>query len=150
MSPWDPPQGVTEPHFFISPEELGHVRPHLGYLAKWAKCRVHFLGHGMSNSDATWYVGGDRWVMHDGKFFPNSRSRSRSRESENSWRSDSCQIWPHAKSIGSDRINESDWRFLYSESWRSPGCNGAGIFDFVPEARSRDTEFKLFDQIRGM
>ena len=34
MSPRDPVQGVTEPKFSISSQELGYVTPNLGYLAK--------------------------------------------------------------------------------------------------------------------
>ena len=38
-------------------------------------------------------------------FSPHSKSRSRSRGSEN------CQIWLHARSIDSDRVNENEWGF---------------------------------------
>ena len=57
MSDWDLLQGVTEPEFSNPSHGLGHVTPNLGYLAKSAKCKVHFLGHEMSNCDETWYVG---------------------------------------------------------------------------------------------
>ena len=60
MSPRDPVQGLTQPEFSISTQGLGHVTPNLGYLAKYAKCRVHFLGHGMSNDNGTWYMGRSR------------------------------------------------------------------------------------------
>ena len=63
--------------------------------------------------------------------------QARSRESE------IRQRWPLARSIGSDRVNENEWRFLCYESLgSSPGRNRAEIFDFVPRARSRDTGLK--------
>ena len=68
MSIWDSLQGVAEPEFSISSLGLGHLTSNLGYLAKSAKCRVHFLGHEMSNCDETWYVGRGRSVMHDVDF----------------------------------------------------------------------------------
>ena len=49
--------------------------------------------------------------------------------------------------IDSDRVNGSEWRFPYYESLGpSQGRNNAGIFDFVPGARSRDTELGLSGQ----
>ena len=47
----------------------------LGYLAKPAKCRVSFLGHGMSNIIENWCMGRSRRVMHGGKFFPTLKVR---------------------------------------------------------------------------
>ena len=52
------------------------------------------------------------------------------------------------RTICSDSVHRSERRFPYYESLEpSPGRNGAGIFDFVPGARSRDTELRLFGQI---
>ena len=78
--------------------------------------------------------------MHDGKYFPHRlhRSTSRSQGLEN------CQIWLHARSIDSDRVNGCEWRFPYYESLgHSPGRNGAGIFGYNRGARSGDTELRL-------
>jgi hypothetical protein len=47
ISLWDILQSVTEPEFSISPQGLRHVTPNLHYLAKTAKFKVHFLGHGL-------------------------------------------------------------------------------------------------------
>ena len=58
MSSWDTLE-VTEPEFLISSHGLGDVIRNLGILTKSAKCRVHFLGPGMSNADET-YVGRGR------------------------------------------------------------------------------------------
>ena len=69
MSHRDPFQDLTEPEFLISTWRLGHVTPNLGYLAEGTKCRDHFLRHGMSNDDETWYVGRGQWVMHEGELF---------------------------------------------------------------------------------
>ena len=95
--------------------------------------RLEALGHGIDI----------RCVVRDGIFFfSHLRSRARSLGSE------ICQIWPHARSIGSDGVNRSEWRFRYYEfTGLSPGRHGAGIFDFVAGARSRDTELGLFGQI---
>ena len=58
---------------------------------------------------------------------------------------------PAGKSIGSNRVNESELGFPYYESMGpSPGRNGAGISYFVPGARSRDTKLGLLGQINEM
>ena len=57
--------------------------------------------------------------MYDG-IFPYSRSRSQV--------SGSCQIWPHARSIGSDRVNGSEWKFPYRGCMGPcPVYNGAAV-----------------------
>ena len=49
------------------------------------------------------------------------------------------------------RVNESEYRFSYYEPLgTSAGRNGAEIVDFVPGARSRDTEPRLFGYISEM
>ena len=51
-----PREGVTESEFLISFQGFGHVTPNLGYLAKSAKCKLHFLECEMSSGDETRYV----------------------------------------------------------------------------------------------
>ena len=82
-------------------------------------------------------------VMRDSKSFLQSRSRSQ--------RSENSQIRFHAKSIGSNRVIRSKWWFSYYQSLvPSLGRNEAGFLNFVPGARSRDTELGLFGQVSKM
>ena len=95
---------------------------------KLAKCIIHFLGHGLSRADETSYVGSGRGVMHDGITLTQIQGQGSPEVHEGL----SCQIWPHARSIGCDRINGSEWKLLYYQSTGlSPGRDGAGTFDFV-------------------
>ena len=79
--------------------------------------------------------------MHD-YFISDSRSRSWSR------RSRSCDKWPHARSVGSDRVKGIVWGFSFYESTRFHSeRHGAGIFHFILGVRSRDPEFSIIGQI---
>ena len=57
---------------------------------------------------------------------------------------ESCQIWPQARTVGSEGVNGSEYRFPYHEFLGPPpGRNRGGIYDFVQRARSPDTELGL-------
>ena len=64
-----------------------------------------------SDLDQTWYVGRRRCLLHNGEFFLTVKVKARSRGFE------SCQIWPHARSIGYDTGNGCEWRYPYYESF---------------------------------
>ena len=66
-------------------------------------------------------------------FSPDSCSRSRG--------SENCELWPHAISICSGRVQGNEWSFQYYEfTQHFLGRKRAEIFNFVPGALSRDTE----------
>ena len=112
-------------------------RPFLGHLRREIRCpsvRPHFFR--LVSMKLGMWVEVDEWCT---TLFHCPQSRSRPKGFVN------CQIWPHARLIGSERMNGSKWMFPYSECLGpSPRRNGGGILDSAPGVRSRDTELWIF------